>query len=82
MVKIMWVDKSEYTRPKDGECFIDRYWVVNDKEQIAFTEYEGKPESPQCNHNEILVSSIRDSLYPDCKVEFIPVVYTGRIREF
>lgn len=75
MVAYTKVAKSEAIRPRDGICLTNRYWIVTPKDEIMYYM-----EAPQCNNMEALSIGVRDRFHPDCTVEFLEVVFTGRFK--
>lgn len=82
-----WVDAEEASRPIDGQVITDRYWVTRwneDKLEILFVLLPGRPKyaSPQCNRQKYVAEHIRDSMYPECQVNFVKTVYMGHYRQW
>lgn len=60
-------------KPKNGifRILIDYYWVVdNDGNVLKF-----KDRVWQCNRSEYVVKSLQNSVYTDCTVKQIPIMY-------
>jgi len=63
---------SELTTPKHGYfTYVDYYWIITTNSEALF--YKG--HTPQCNRSEQIAESIKNKLYPDCHVQFLPVAY-------
>lgn len=72
-----YVPLSEATKPKDGECLTNRWWVYKPDEGILFVKVAKVNYSPQCNSNKIITEGIRDKLYPGHDIRYVEVVYLG-----
>lgn len=80
--KAFGIPLDELTRPRDGDCLVDRWWVVHPEDGLMFYASEKRyatpsGASPQCNGQEAITRKLRDNLYPDCDVQFVPAVYVG-----
>lgn len=53
------------------EVRVGAWWIVTPEDEVL--RYKGF--SNQCNENETVAKSIRDSLYPGFEVRQLPVVY-------
>jgi len=65
------IEKATTPRTGNFRVFVGWWWVVTPEEEILL--YRGV--SPQCNESMDLAVRVRDSLYPDCTVRRLPVVY-------
>ena len=62
---------SRVTIPfNEARVLTNSYWIVVDE---CVLMYKGR--SPQCNMNKEIAERVRDRLYPDAEVRFIPLVY-------
>jgi hypothetical protein len=69
-------------KPRDGECLVDRYWVIDDEGLYWYALNEkARAWSPQCNANEAIAKSLQEKLYPDARVEQVHLVFVGRWDE-
>ena len=65
------VTLKELTTPREGQrVMLDRWWVV-DKDSVLFY----RKMFPQCNPSEEIARHIRDRIYPDCAIVFVPVAF-------
>lgn len=69
LLKHVTIEKA--TMVFDGATALcNRWWIVDDG-CILF--YRGR--APQCNSQKEIAEAIRDRLYPNAEVRFLPVVY-------
>ncbi len=84
MKNIIYLPKEDALKPREGHCYVDRWWTVHPENGLAFyyppgTKTRSKYSAPQCNSIEEITERIRDKIYPDHEVEFIPAVFVGCI---
>lgn len=74
--------KEQATMPRDGDVLTDRWWVVDD-EGLYFWSHSEKSRgvSPQCNGNQVIAEDLRQQLYPEARLEHIPIVFMGHWDE-
>lgn len=74
---IKTVPLADITKPAENTTpYIDRWWVATaDDEVLFFTRYKRRVGSPQCNRDRRMADGLIETLYPDCKVLFVPVAY-------
>lgn len=70
--KIYKIPVKWATTPRDGECIVERHWVVTPNNELLL--WNGT--SPQCNKEFIVANDIKE-LYSPCTTRFIPIVYLG-----
>ena len=76
MTNLESVPIHETTKVFNGaQAFCDRWWIVRDGNILFHDGY-----APQCNSNKEIAERIRDKLYPDADVQFLPVVYRPQRR--
>ncbi len=78
MKNITYIPLDEAKTPKEGHCYVNRYWTVHPTKGVLFYTPDRKTMAPQCNDVEEITTKIRDKIYPDCEVIFIEAVFTGR----
>ena len=67
---------EEAITPRNGMVVMcDRWWIVLDGCLLFFKGF-----APQCNAVEKIAKSIRDRLYPDADVRFLPLVFVKQSR--
>lgn len=74
---LRYVPIDEATTPKDGECLVGRWWIYKSDEGIALAQITKHYYAPQCNHNQLVIRTLMEALYPDHELIEIPVVYLG-----
>ena len=75
---ITYILLADAVTPKEGHCYVDRYWVVHPVKGVAFYTPDRKTMAPQCNDIEEIAYSIRNKLYPGHDVMKLNAVFTGR----
>lgn len=68
------VSIEDAIKPKNGRAITNRWWTITPEREILFY----RNFAPQCNANEDIAKSMRDKLHPDCTVEFLELVFTGK----
>ncbi len=86
MKNIIYLPKEDALKPREGHCYVDRWWTVHPEKGLAFyypVRYKAvnRYSSPQCNTEERIAEHIRKKLYPDHELEFISAVFVGYIPE-
>lgn len=82
MNNIIYLSKDKAIIPREGHCYVDRWWTVHPKKGLAFyhpsnSESRYRYSAPQCNNEKRIAEHIRARLYPDHKLEFIAAVFVG-----
>lgn len=78
-----YVSLDAATKPRNGECVVDNWWIVHPEKGLAFYK-SGKRLSPQCNRSESTAKMLCDRLLGENHghvVVFVPVVYLGHTEE-
>ena len=78
MYKFYTLNEAEAATPKNGQCLVDSYWLVNDDGLIF---YNCGDLVPQANRNKIIADIILKQNTPsrgECHVKMIPLVYIGQ----
>ena len=77
--KIKFKHVDELITPKHDLTVIkDCYWLVKDNHVMgydAYCKFKNTDGAPQCNRDENIATLIRDRMYKDCDVVFIPLAY-------
>jgi hypothetical protein len=78
MYRYYTLSESEAVIPRDGQCLVNRYWLVNDDGLLFYSCGELMPQS---NKNEDIANMMlnqKTTERGDCKIKLIPIVYIGR----
>lgn len=62
---IIYIKKDEAAIPREGHCFVDRWWTVHPEKGLAFyyppkTSARYRYASPQCNNIKEIAESIQE----------------------
>jgi len=73
---------EQATTPRDGGVLTDRWWIVDDEGLYWWSRTpKSRAVAPQCNGNRAIAEDLRRQLYPEARLEQIPVVFVGRWDE-
>jgi len=83
---VFWIAVDEATTPANGECIVNNWWTVHPVHGLAFyAQLHGyaanEAPSPQCNQSESTAKFLGGKLWPDHRVEQIPVVFMAHAEK-
>lgn len=62
-------------KPRDGEVYVDRWWMLDAEGDPVFFTDGRSSASPQCNKDKRIFSTLRCP--PGCEPGFLPLVFLG-----
>lgn len=74
MGKFFYVPVHIAVTPKEGHCWVDRWWAVHPEHGVAFY-ISGDLISPQCNKNREITEMVIKKILPGCVAQHLPVVF-------
>lgn len=75
-MSLVFIPLDVATTPRCGETIVDHWWVYRPSEGIALSK-RASMLSPQCNGNEYVAKLVKDELYPNEELLFVPCVFLG-----
>jgi hypothetical protein len=79
MYRFYTLNENEAVTPKDGQCVVNRYWLVNESGLMLYYAGELIPQNNKDENIANYINSQSNALSRgECKVKLIPVVYLGR----
>ena len=84
MKNIIYLPKDEAVKPREGHCYVDRWWIVHPEKGLAFylsphATKDDRFTSPQCNSNKAVTEVLHKKMYSDHEIKFFTAVYVGRV---
>ena len=83
---LTYMQIHDLERPRDGECRVNRWWVVHPDKGAAFYAKPGSDRSvgpveavPQCNVSMLFIDELCESMYPGHYSQRIDVAYLGNL---
>ncbi|CTQ45721.1 hypothetical protein [Roseibium aggregatum] len=80
---LFFISETLAATPRDGECIVDKYWVIHPEKGLAFFyplsgPYRGDPPAPQFNRSEATAKALCDRVYGEgFTVKYVPVVFAA-----